>query len=1514
MKIPRLNSVLAGLLSASTCLVAVPGARANDWVNPGTGDWADPANWNPAAVPDATGGWAIGNVANGGTAVISTAVPAVSEAWAGNGGVAGHIIVTNGGTLTVNNWLVMARMYQSASPTPFSTLTIHNGTLNKSGDGLIVGDNYAGMWGDGQMTIAGTATVNVTGGWWGIGNGASSRGTVYIKDDAVVNAAGYDFNVGDYGSGAGVCYISDNARLNVSRFWIGKSDTVAGALWQTGGAINGIEPNANEWTIGGDGSAHIDAIGFYHLSAGSLTCPFNFQVGRYGIGLLYQTGGTITQSGWSDFARYPTGRGIGWLRGGTFTHNGTGTHQMVGEQGRGELTIEGTAVLETTISLWVGQMATATGFLNLNGGTVRVPKLERLSGLGYLSFNGGVLQAKASDPAFLGGFTDARVYAGNAIFDTAGYNIGVSQPLLAPTGSGVVSIAISSPGSGYVAAPAVEITGDGFGALAVAEIDRFAGTVTNIVITCPGRDYTWATASLISGANSLVVPASLDMPVLGTFASGGVIKNGAGTLTLSGANTYSGATVVNAGALETTTASTGGGAYTLADGTRFALQVVTDEGQLTASSLTLGSSTGMTLDLDLGNFGNPTQAPIRVVGALAVNGVITINIADALPQLGSFPLIKYGSRSGSGNFVLGTLPTGVQATLATNVPNSSIDLVISAVAAPRWDGQAGGFWDIGLTANWIELSTGLPAFYQDGQAVLFNDAAQGTTTVNLVANVQPASVTVNNTNLNYTLVGTGKIGGAGGLTKRGTGTFTIANSAANDYTGITTIAGGTLVVTNLANGGQPSAIGAASAAPENLVLAGGTLSYAGAPAAANRGYSVQAARSAIDAQSNLSLGGNVIAGPGTSFVKTGPATLTYTGTGVNELAGGAQPGYEIVTGSVVFDGSAGSQVNNSPRDFYVGSTPNSGASLALTNSSLNVGEWLAIGRGTGSSDYLSTLTLHNSAVRCGNFSMGWDNGLAGNLSRQLMVMTGNSTLTNAGDVNMGESGGSTSTILMKDNSIFFSDWRTHFGWHNNATGIVTVADSALMVVDAWLSIGHEGGVGTFTVQNNGRVWVLWDLNVTDVGLGEGTFNLKDNGTVSANNFFVGKGTGSTGVFNQTGGTAIGLSSGNEYHIGFHGPGTWNLSNGSILAPNHWFIVGRWADGPGTLNVTGGSISHGTSDPGKLFRVGEDGTGVMTISGTGVVATACNEVTIGWNATGNGTVNLDGGVFQARRIIGGSGYSMFNFNGGVLRAGPNANPNFMTALSGATIFDGGAIIDTGTNWIAINQDLTGSGGLTKRGSGALALNGYNSYVGPTVITEGGFGGNGTLLGPVSVQATAAFSPGTSVGAITINNTLGLAGTTLIEIDKANGTNDQVLGVTTLTYGGTLILTNIAGTLVAEETFKIFDATTYQGSFTSIISANPGVVWDTSRLGVDGTVKVLSTVSTTPVNLTYSLGTGGLTVGWPLDHTGWRLLAQTNAITVGLSNNWVAVPGSDTTNQVTLPVNPANGSVFLRLVYP
>jgi hypothetical protein len=64
------------------------------------------------------------------------------------------------------------------------------------------------------------------------------------------------------------------------------------------------------------------------------------------------------------------------------------------------------------------------------------------------------------------------------------------------------------------------------------------------------------------------------------------------------------------------------------------------------------------------------------------------------------------------------------------------------------------------------------------------------------------------------------------------------------------------------------------------------------------------------------------------------------------------------------------------------------------------------------------------------------------------------------------------------------------------------------------------------------------------------------------------------------------------------------------------------------------------------------------------------------------------------------------------------------------------------------------------------------------------------------------------------------------------------------------------------------------------------------------------------LTPGGGANPLTLSWPADHTGWRLQMQTNL----LGTNWVDVPGATTTNLMTLPVNPANASVFYRLVYP
>src|ERR1035437_1997873 len=142
--------------------------------------------------------------------------------------------------------------------------------------------------------------------------------------------------------------------------------------------------------------------------------------------------------------------------------------------------------------------------------------------------------------------------------------------------------------------------------------------------------------------------------------------------------------------------------------------------------------------------------------------------------------------------MIGCLTFGVVASISNNFANSSIDLVITSVNAPRWEGQAGGNWDIGLTTNWINIGNSLPTVYSDGSAVVFDDNALGKTAVNLVTTVNPQTVTMNNSSLPYAFTGPGKISGNIGLNKQGSGTLSILNTGGNNYTKPTVITGGIL--------------------------------------------------------------------------------------------------------------------------------------------------------------------------------------------------------------------------------------------------------------------------------------------------------------------------------------------------------------------------------------------------------------------------------------------------------------------------------------------------------------------------------------------------------------------------------------------------------------------------------------------------------------------------------------------------------------------------------------------------
>jgi hypothetical protein len=84
----------------------------------------------------------------------------------------------------------------------------------------------------------------------------------------------------------------------------------------------------------------------------------------------------------------------------------------------------------------------------------------------------------------------------------------------------------------------------------------------------------------------------------------------------------------------------------------------------------------------------------------------------------------------------------------------------------------------------------------------------------------------------------------------------------------------------------------------------------------------------------------------------------------------------------------------------------------------------------------------------------------------------------------------------------------------------------------------------------------------------------------------------------------------------------------------------------------------------------------------------------------------------------------------------------------------------------------------------------------------------------------------------------------------------------------------------------------------------------------TVEASVTLSPAPT-LTSTLTGNSLVLDWSSlahNYTGYRLEVQTNALAVGLSSNWTPVPGTAGQTSYTNVVNPANPTVFYRLVYP
>jgi hypothetical protein len=110
----------------------------------------------------------------------------------------------------------------------------------------------------------------------------------------------------------------------------------------------------------------------------------------------------------------------------------------------------------------------------------------------------------------------------------------------------------------------------------------------------------------------------------------------------------------------------------------------------------------------------------------------------------------------------------------------------------------------------------------------------------------------------------------------------------NTYTGVTSLQGGVLSVSLLADGGAASNIGAAGSAAANLELRGGTLRYTGAGASTDRLFALGvAAGSRLESAGTGTL---VFGNPGAiAFTGSGARTLTLAGSGAGLAPDGGDP-------------------------------------------------------------------------------------------------------------------------------------------------------------------------------------------------------------------------------------------------------------------------------------------------------------------------------------------------------------------------------------------------------------------------------------------------------------------------------------------------------------------------------------------------------------------------------------------------------------------------------------------------